>query len=92
MRKSNLFKDLARAAFLFAAVSVIVFNQPSTAEAEPAKGKSTESTAKKNTDKVTDKVSGLLKGKLIGLKDGEIAEAQLTGKPQYYVLYHSASW
>ena len=88
MRKSNLFKDLARAAISIAAVSVIAINQPSTAKAEPAKGKSTESTAKK----VTDKVSGALKGKLIGLKDGEIAEAQLTGNPQYYVLYHSASW
>ncbi len=86
--KSNLFKDGAFAAVSIVAVLVIGCNQPTTAKAEPAKEKTTQSTSEASTSKV----SAALKGKLIGLKDGKIAEAQLTGNPQYYVLYHSASW
>lgn len=37
-------------------------------------------------------VAEKLKGKIIQLKDGEVAEASLAGAPEYYVLYHSASW
>ena len=39
-----------------------------------------------------DKVAAVLKGKLIGLKEGNIADAELSGNPEYYVFYHSASW
>jgi len=92
--KSNLFKNGAIAAVSIVAVSVIGCNQPTTAktepakELEPAKAKATESTS----EQAAGKVSAALKGKLIGLKGGEIAAVQLTGNPQYYVLYHSASW
>lgn len=37
-------------------------------------------------------VAEKLKGKLIQVKDGEVVEAAITGAPEYYVLYHSASW
>lgn len=37
-------------------------------------------------------VAASLKGKLIGLKDGKIADAEVADKADYYVLYHSASW
>lgn len=37
-------------------------------------------------------VAASLKGKLIGLKDGKIADAAVAEKVEYYVLYHSASW
>jgi hypothetical protein len=86
--KSNLFKNGAFVAASIFAVLVIGCNQPTTAKAEPVKDKATQSTSELSTSKV----SAALKGKLIGLKDGEIAAAQLTGNPQYYVLYHSASW
>ncbi|MFP6874822.1 MAG: hypothetical protein VCA55_15080 [Verrucomicrobiales bacterium] len=86
--KSNPFKNRAFAAAAIVAVSVIGCDQPTTLKAEPAKDQTAQSTSEQGTDKV----SAALKGKLIGLKDGEIAEAQLTGNPQYYVLYHSASW
>ena len=86
--KSNLFKNGTFAAVSIVAVSVIGCNQPTTARAEPAQDKATQSTS----EQAAGKVSAALKGKLIGLKDGEIAAAQLTGNPQYYVLYHSASW
>ena len=33
-----------------------------------------------------------LKGKLIGIDEVSIVEGELTGDPEYYVLYHSASW
>ena len=56
------------------------------AEAEPAK----ETGASAGSGE--DKVAASLKGKLIGLKGGDIADAELTGNPEYYVLYHSASW
>ncbi|NNE93027.1 MAG: hypothetical protein HKN23_15385 [Verrucomicrobiales bacterium] len=37
-------------------------------------------------------VAATLKGNLIEAKDGKVAEAELKGDPEYYVLYHSASW
>ena len=40
----------------------------------------------------TVNLSGSLKGKLIGVEEVSIVEVELTGDPQYYVLYHSASW
>ena len=92
--KSNLFKNGVFAAVSIVAVSVIGCTKPSTARAEPAKelepakAKANQSTS----EQTAGKVPAALKGKLIGLKDGEIAAAQLTGNPQYYVLYHSASW
>jgi hypothetical protein len=58
----------------------------SAKEAEPAK----ETGASAGSGE--DKVAASLKGKLIGLKGGDIADAELTGNPEYYVLYHSASW
>ena len=43
-------------------------------------------------DAAADKVAETLKGKLIAAKDGKVADAELAGSPEYYVLYHSASW
>jgi len=37
-------------------------------------------------------VAEKLKGKIIQVQDGEVAEAALAGSPEFYVLYHSASW
>lgn len=37
-------------------------------------------------------VAGLLEGKLVGLVDGAITEIELTGDPEYFVLYSSASY
>jgi len=37
-------------------------------------------------------IPAAFEGKLVAAQDGEIVEAELTGDPQYYVLYHSASW
>ena len=37
-------------------------------------------------------IADSLKGKLIEVKDGEIVDVELKGDPEYYVLYHSASW
>ena len=83
--KKDLLKYGMIIAALMAAVSVSGCNKDKTPpepakEAEPAKADA------------GDKVSTVLQGKLIGLKDGGIAEAELTGSPEYYVLYHSASW
>ncbi len=38
------------------------------------------------------KVAESLKGKLVKIENGEAVEATLSGDPEYYVLYHSASW
>ncbi len=38
------------------------------------------------------KVPAALEGKLIQLKDGEIADAEMSAKLEYYVIYQSASW
>ncbi|MDP6858999.1 MAG: hypothetical protein QF426_04175 [Verrucomicrobiales bacterium] len=46
---------------------------------------------KSKTEK-TNKVSTALKGKLIELKGDKIADAEISSKVDYYVLYHSASW
>lgn len=37
-------------------------------------------------------VAALLKGKLVGQVDGSVTDVELTGDPEYYVLYSSASW
>lgn len=37
-------------------------------------------------------VAALLKGKLVGLVDGSVTDVELTGDPEYFVLYSSASW
>jgi len=37
-------------------------------------------------------IPAALDGKLVAAQDGSIVEATLTGDPEYYVLYHSASW
>ena len=37
-------------------------------------------------------IAASLKGKLIALQGDEVVDAELTGDPEYYVLYHSASW
>ena len=37
-------------------------------------------------------VAEKLKGKIVQVKEGEVAAAELAGDPEYYVLYHSASW
>lgn len=37
-------------------------------------------------------VAEKLKGKIIQIKEGKAAEATLEGSPEFYVLYHSASW
>lgn len=42
--------------------------------------------------KETVDVAASLKGKLVALKGDEVVDAELTGDPEYYVLYHSASW
>ncbi len=39
-----------------------------------------------------DKVSATLKGKLIVAQEDKIVDAELKGAPEFYVLYHSASW
>ena len=54
--------------------------------AEPAEGSGASKEASDN------EVAAALKGKLIGLEEGGIVDAELTGNPEYYVLYHSASW
>ena len=38
------------------------------------------------------KVAAKLKGTLVTLKDGKLASADLKKAPEYYVVYHSASW
>ncbi len=40
----------------------------------------------------TSKVAAQLNGKLLKAADGKSVEAKLTGDPEVYVLYHSASW
>lgn len=37
-------------------------------------------------------VAEKLKGKIIQVQDGKVAETTLKGSPEFYVLYHSASW
>ena len=37
-------------------------------------------------------IAASLKGKLVALQGDEVVDAELTGDPEYYVLYHSASW
>ena len=37
-------------------------------------------------------VANALKGKLVKVADDKVADYELTGAPEYYVLYHSASW
>ena len=61
-------------------------------EAEPAKETEPAKSAEASSEVSDDKVAAVLKGKLIGLKEGAIVDAELTGNPEYYVLYHSASW
>lgn len=39
-----------------------------------------------------DSVAEQLKGKLVELKDGKVVDSARTGAPEFYVLYHSASW
>ena len=46
----------------------------------------------KSKSEKTNKVSTALKGKLIELKGDKIADAEISSKVDYYVLYHSASW
>ncbi len=48
--------------------------------------------AQDDKDNKASEVATALKGKLIAQEDGKIVEAELTGDPEYYVLYHSASW
>lgn len=43
-------------------------------------------------DEKKSSIADALKGKLIAAKDGEIADFEIKGDPEYYVLYHSASW
>jgi len=61
---------------------------------DPSSAKTTEpeKDAEASSKVSDDKVASALKGKLIGLKEGGIVDAELTGNPEYYVLYHSASW
>ena len=37
-------------------------------------------------------VADQLKGKLVSLKDNKSVAHALKGEPEFYVLYHSASW
>lgn len=43
-------------------------------------------------EKDAEGIASSFKGKIIALEDGEIVEAELKGDPEYFVLYHSASW
>jgi len=46
----------------------------------------------KSKEEKSNKVTDALKGKLIELKGDKIADAEISSKVDYYVLYHSASW
>lgn len=46
----------------------------------------------KSKEVKSNKVTDALKGKLIELKGDKIADAEISSKVDYYVLYHSASW
>ncbi|MAS93588.1 MAG: hypothetical protein CMO55_10385 [Verrucomicrobiales bacterium] len=37
-------------------------------------------------------LSESLKGRLVGIEEMSIVEVELTGDPEYFVFYHSASW
>ena len=39
-----------------------------------------------------ESIAASLKGKLIQADGEKIVEAELKGDPEYFVLYHSASW
>ena len=96
--KKDLLKYGMIIAALMAAVSVSGCNKDKTPPEPAEKAEPTKETEPTKEDAepakadAGDKVSTALQGKLIGLKDGGIAEAELTGSPEYYVLYHSASW
>ena len=45
-----------------------------------------------HADEKKKSIADSLKGKLVAAKDGEIVDVELKGDPEYYVLYHSASW
>ncbi|MCP4847881.1 MAG: hypothetical protein GY899_08045 [Verrucomicrobiaceae bacterium] len=86
--KEYLLKDGFIIAAVIAVISLTGCNKDQPAQA----GATKEAEPAKESEPAEDKVSAALEGKLIGLKDGGIAEAKLTGRPEYYVLYHSASW
>ncbi len=39
-----------------------------------------------------ESVAEQLKGKLVELKGDKIVKSERKGEPEFYVLYHSASW
>ena len=90
--KKDLLKYGMIIAALMAAVSVSGCNKDKTPPEPAEKAEPSKEDAEPAKADAGDKVSTALQGKLIGLKDGGIAEAELTGSPEYYVLYHSASW
>ena len=51
-----------------------------------------KSKEEKSKEEKSNKVTDALKGKLIELKGDKIADAEISSKVDYYVLYHSASW
>ncbi len=68
-------------------VGAFALGAPSPAMADKKSDKD-----KKKESASTSKVAKVLKGKLVKVKDGKVADHELTGKPEYYVLYYSASW
>ena len=49
-------------------------------------------TPSSNQLQATGMVAETLKGKLVKVKGGAATDYELTGNPEYYVIYHSASW
>ncbi|MDA7605578.1 hypothetical protein N8631_02240 [Verrucomicrobiales bacterium] len=80
-------KKLKQFVSIFLIVIALVI--PSLGEEKSKEEKSKEVKSKEvKSNKVTD----ALKGKLIELKGDKIADAEISSKVDYYVLYHSASW
>jgi len=55
-------------------------------------GEGDEMPASEDTGTASIDIPSELDGKLIAAENDEIVEAELTGDPEYYVFYHSASW
>ena len=51
-----------------------------------------ESKAESVTKATKSAVAGKLGGKLVAVKDGKLVDHKLSGSPEFYVFYHSASW